>query len=92
MPDGLAHQKIYKLFAIDLMAIVIINYNTCMLKKIMKFSGRLLICFMFAVCMVTGVVPVIPKRKEQFDIEIKAENAAIKSANTASFTQSEVKS
>jgi len=42
--------------------------------------------------MVTGVVPVIPKRKEQFDIEIKAENAAIKSANIASFTQSEVKS
>ena len=92
MPDELALSKIYKLLAIDLMAIVIINYNTCMLKKIMKFSGRLLICFMFAVCMVTGVVPVVPKRKEQFNIEIKAENADIKSANTASFTQSEVKS
>ena len=92
MPDELALSKIYKLLAIDLMAIVITNYNACMLKKIMKFSGRLLICFMFAVCMVTGVVPVVPKRKEQFNIEIKAENADIKSANTASFTQSEVKS
>jgi len=47
---------------------------------------------MFAVCMVTGVVPVVPKRKEQFNIEIKAENADIKSANTVSFTQSEVNS
>ena len=26
---------------------------------------------MFAVCMVMGIAPVIPKRKEQFEIEVK---------------------
>ena len=26
---------------------------------------------MFAVSMVLGIVPIVPKRKEQFDIEIK---------------------
>jgi hypothetical protein len=28
---------------------------------------------MFSVCMVLGVIPAIPKRKEQFEIEIKME-------------------
>jgi len=28
---------------------------------------------MFAVCMVMGIAPVIPKRKESFQIEIKLE-------------------
>ncbi|MEY2917522.1 MAG: hypothetical protein RIS73_1236 [Bacteroidota bacterium] len=26
---------------------------------------------MFAVCMVMGIAPLIPKRKEQFEIEVK---------------------
>lgn len=30
---------------------------------------------MFAVCMFFGVAPVIPKRKEQFSIEIEMEDA-----------------
>jgi hypothetical protein len=60
-----------------------------MLKKLMKFSGRLLIAFMFATCMVIGVVPVIPKRKEQFSIEIKMENAEKLQENTVSFIETE---
>jgi hypothetical protein len=28
---------------------------------------------MFAVCMVMGIAPIIPKRKEQFEIEVKVE-------------------
>lgn len=47
-----------------------------LLKKLLKFSGRLLIACMFALCMVIGVVPVIPKKKEQFEIEIKMEQPA----------------
>ena len=42
-----------------------------MLKKMLKFSGMLLIGFMFAVSMVLGIVPIVPKRKEQFEIEVK---------------------
>ena len=30
---------------------------------------------MFSVCMILGVVPIIPKRKEQAEIEIKMEEA-----------------
>jgi hypothetical protein len=30
---------------------------------------------MFSVCMILGVVPIIPKRKEQPEIEIKIEEA-----------------
>lgn len=30
---------------------------------------------MFSVCMILGVVPIIPKRKEQPEIEIKMEEA-----------------
>jgi len=30
---------------------------------------------MFSVCMILGVVPIIPKRKEQHEIEIKMEEA-----------------
>ena len=34
---------------------------------------------MFSICMVLGVVPIIPKRKEQPEIEIKVEEADKKS-------------
>lgn len=30
---------------------------------------------MFAVCMVMGIAPIIPKRKEQFEIEVKMDEA-----------------
>jgi hypothetical protein len=60
-----------------------------MLKRLIKFSGLLLIGFMFAVCMVIGVVPIIPKRKEQFEIEIKMENAEKELKNTALFSNTE---
>jgi hypothetical protein len=47
--------------------------------KIIKRAIRLLRIFlfvcMFAVCMVMGIVPVIPKRKERFEIEVKLEDA-----------------
>jgi hypothetical protein len=38
----------------------------------------LLFAFMFSVCMVLGVVPIIPKRKEQPEIEIKMEETEVK--------------
>ena len=41
------------------------------IKTIIRFFRILLFAFMFAVCMVMGIAPVIPKRKEQFEIEIK---------------------
>jgi hypothetical protein len=37
---------------------------------------------MFAVCMVMGVAPVIPKRKEPFAIEIKMEETGKKEETT----------
>ena len=56
-----------------------------MMKKIIRFTGLLCIGFMFAVCMVLGVVPIIPKRKEQFEIEIKAEDSKEKMEDTKTF-------
>ena len=53
------------------------------LKKILKLSGRILFALLFSLCMVIGVAPVIPKRKEQFNIEIKAEPGDKKEAITA---------
>jgi hypothetical protein len=37
---------------------------------------------MLAVCMVIGVAPIIPKRKEQFAIEIKMEETEKKEKST----------
>ena len=37
----------------------------------MRFFRIFLFAFMFAVCMVMGIAPVIPKRKGQFEIEVK---------------------
>lgn len=34
-------------------------------KRIFRFLRILLFAFMFAVCMVLGIVPIIPKRKEE---------------------------
>lgn len=39
----------------------------------MRFFRMLLLAFMFAVCMVMGIAPFIPKRKEPFEIEVKIE-------------------
>ncbi|MEP6750912.1 MAG: hypothetical protein ABJB86_24470 [Bacteroidota bacterium] len=60
-----------------------------MLKKLARFSGRLLVGFMFAVCMVIGVVPIIPKRKEQFSIEVKMEKVEKETGNQARFIKPE---
>jgi len=49
-----------------------------MLKKLCLYVGRLLIACMFAICMVIGVVPIVPKRKEQFEIEVKLEETSTK--------------
>lgn len=45
------------------------------MKKIMRFFRIFLFAFMFAVCMVMGIAPVIPKRKEQFEIEVKMDES-----------------
>jgi hypothetical protein len=58
------------------------------LKGLLKFSGRLLIGIMFAACMVAGVIPILPKRKEQFEIEIKMENVEKDIKNSVGFEES----
>jgi len=49
-----------------------------MLKKLSLYAGRLVIACMFAICMIIGVVPIVPKRKEQFEIEVKLEETSTK--------------
>ena len=51
--------------------IYLIDYRVKKIKTIIRFFRILLFAFMFAVCMVMGIAPVIPKRKEEFEIEIK---------------------
>ena len=41
----------------------------------MRFFRIFLFAFMFAVCMAMGIAPIIPKRKEQFEIEVKMDEA-----------------
>lgn len=43
------------------------------MKKVTRFLRIAIIGFMLAVCIVIGVAPVIPKRKEEYSIEIKIE-------------------
>ena len=40
-------------------------------KRMARFLRLLLFSFLFAMCMVTGVVPFIPKRKEEIAVEMK---------------------
>jgi hypothetical protein len=42
-------------------------------KRLLRFCRMLMFGFMLAVCMVMGVAPVIPKRKEEVAIEVKME-------------------
>lgn len=51
--------------------IYLIDYRVKKIKPIIRFFRILLFAFMFAVCMVMGIAPVIPKRNEEFEIEIK---------------------
>ena len=41
----------------------------------MRFFRIFLFAFMFAVYMVMGIAPIIPKRKERFEIEVKMDEA-----------------
>jgi hypothetical protein len=43
------------------------------LNKAFRFCRLFLFAFMFAVCMVMGIAPIIPKRKEEQEVEIKIE-------------------
>ena len=49
----------------------------------------LFFAFMLAVCMVMGIAPVIPKRKEQFAIEVKMEQPQNEDGKTISLAQSQ---
>ncbi len=51
----------------------LIYYSMILLNKLMRFFRIFLLGFLLAVCIVLGVTPIIPKRKEQFSIEIKLE-------------------
>jgi hypothetical protein len=55
-------------------------------KKLLRFCRMFIFGFMLAVCMVMGVAPVIPKRKEQFVIEIKMEETEKNEDTTLKFT------
>jgi uncharacterized membrane protein len=44
-------------------------------KKIMKPARRIVFALMLSVCIIMGVPLAPPKRKETFDIEVKAETA-----------------
>jgi len=54
-----------------------------LLKKLLKFTGLLFIGFMFAVSMVLGVVPIVPKRKDQFEIAINIDKIEKKEQTSA---------
>ncbi len=41
------------------------------IKKVLRLCRLFLFAFMFAVCIVLGIAPVVPKRKEQYEIEVK---------------------
>jgi hypothetical protein len=56
-------------------------------KRMLRFFRMLIFGFMLAVCMVMGIAPVIPKRKEQFAIEIKMDKKEQdEDTTTAGFT------
>ena len=48
------------------------------IKRIFRFLRILLFAFMFSVCMVLGVIPIIPKRKEEVVDEIIIEETELK--------------
>jgi hypothetical protein len=50
-----------------------IDYRVKNFKKVIRFFHIFLFAFMLSVCMIMGIAPVIPKRKQQFRIEIKIE-------------------
>jgi len=57
-----------------------------LMKRIFRFLRILLFAFMFAVCMVLGVVPIIPKRKEESaDEETMQESGQEKTGETVLF-------
>jgi type IV secretory pathway component VirB8 len=43
------------------------------LKRAFRFFRVLLFAFMLAICMVLGIAPLLPKRKESYAVEIKIE-------------------
>ncbi len=49
----------------------------------------LFFAFMLAVCVIVGVAPVIPKRKEQFAIEVKIEQKQNEDGRTISLAHSQ---
>jgi len=55
------------------------------LKSLVRFLRMLLFGFMLAICIVMGVAPVIPRRKEQVAIEVKMEETTEKENTTAVF-------
>lgn len=58
------------------------------LNRILRILRILLFAFMFAVCMLLGVAPVIPNRREQVTIEIKmdeSENEELKNGKTIQY-------
>ena len=60
------------------------------LKTIAKLLRLLLFSFMFAVCMVLGIVPIIPKRKEEYAIEIQIETSEKKEAKADKIVEFQV--
>lgn len=62
-------------------------YGMKFIKKLISFLRLLLFTFMLAVCMVMGIAPIIPRRKEQFSIEVKTEQTQSENKKTVSLEQ-----
>ena len=60
----------------------LIDYRVKSIKKLMRLFRIFLFAFMFAVCTIMGISPVIPKRKEQFEIEVKMDEKEIDTKET----------
>ena len=62
-------------------------YRMKFFKELKRFLMLLFFAFMLAVCVIIGVAPVIPKRKEPFSIEVKIEQTQNDDEKTISLAQ-----
>jgi len=53
------------------------------LKRVFRFFRILLFAFMLAICMVLGIAPLLPKRKDSYAVEIKKEETESNEGNNS---------
>jgi type IV secretory pathway component VirB8 len=52
-------------------------------KRVFRFFRILLFAFMLAICMVIGIAPLLPKRRESYAVEIKMEETESNDGNNS---------